>query len=223
MIIKMKWRLEIKKIILVWVWGILIASRAGASNSLDVPWSWYATRSAAFLSFGLLFLSIFFGLAIRISAIQRSLTRINVFSVHCWLSLQALAFSFIHAATLLFDHYLKFSLADIFIPFVSSFEKFPMALGIISFYLMVALVVSSYFRQRLSFVSWRMIHYLNPILYFLGLIHAMAIGTDFQHPFVRGIFIAATIVLVFLALFNVLIRLRLIGKSDSSSDICFKK
>ena len=173
----------------------------------EIPWAWYVTRSSGLVGFALLYISIFLGLAIRIHFLHKIISPIYSVRIHCWISLQALLFAFIHGFALFFDKFMSFSLAEIFVPFASRYETNMVALGILGFYLMIILVVTSYGHKLISQKLWRIAHFLNVVLYVIVLVHAFILGTDMNNPLVANIFIWANAFLVFLMLINIEIRI----------------
>lgn len=187
------------------------SSRLGAGESeaaqmnaqQDFPLPWYISRMSGLVSFALLYVSVLLGLSIRLPFLGKILAPAYSFKVHCWISLQALFFAFIHGVALLFDEYLGFSVRDVFVPFISSFEPFWLGLGTVAFYLMIALVATSYLKRFVSHRIWRWVHYLGSLLYVFGAAHALALGTDLKEPLARGTFISFNILLVLLILANI--------------------
>jgi DMSO/TMAO reductase YedYZ heme-binding membrane subunit len=178
----------------------------------ETPWAWYLTRATALISFFLLWSSIFLGVAIRLPVLRRIFNPIFSVDAHCWVSLQALFFAAIHGGSLLFDRYIGFSFLNIAVPFFKipqnvsdRIDPGALALGVISFYLMSALVLSSYFRKRIPFWLWRSIHFLNIGLYVAGVAHALKLGADLQGGSVRLFFVLASVflaALLALSIFN---------------------
>ena len=173
----------------------------------EIPWAWYVTRSSGLVGFALLYISIFLGLSIRIPFLHKIISPIYSTKIHCWISLQALLFAFIHGFALFFDKFMKFSLAEIFVPFASRYETNLVALGILGFYLMIILVATSYGHRLISQKLWRVVHFLNIVLYIIVLVHAFILGTDMKNPLVANIFLWANAFLVFLMLTNIEIRI----------------
>lgn len=180
----------------------------------EVSMYWYATRSSALLAYALLYLSIFLGISIRIPLLNKLIKPVYSYSVHCWISLQALVFVMAHGIFILGDKFMNFKWTNIFIPFYPIAEnQMPgislefLALGILSFYLMLILVVTSYLKKVISHTLWRGLHFLNIGLFAIVFIHALYIGTDLKSGPMRYIFIAANAFLVFLFLVNIFIRI----------------
>jgi predicted ferric reductase len=180
----------------------------------EVPWAWYFTRASALLAYALLYISIFLGVSIRIPLLNKIIKPVFSYSVHCWISLQALIFALLHGLFLLGDKFMNFKLANIFIPFYPTIENQMaginpqfLALGILSFYLMLILVITSYARRFISQTLWRGLHFLNLGLWAIVFIHALYMGTDLKSGIIRDVFIYANVFLVFLLLVNIFLRI----------------
>ena len=97
---------------------------------------------------------------------------------HEALSLATMAALVVHAVSLLGDSFLKPSLADIAIPFASSYKEPWMATGIVGGWMMILLGVSYYARTRIGIERWRKWHRFTALGWLLGLAHALGEGTD---------------------------------------------
>lgn len=176
-------------------------------QNIQIPWDWYIVRASALIGFLLLYVSVFIGTVSCLPGIKKYFLRLRSLNFHCWISLQALIFAAAHAIALLFHQYIEFSLADILIPFHSSFEPVLTGLGTIVFYLIIILVATSYARKYISQKIWRTIHFLNIALYVFVIIHAFYLGTDLKSGILREIFIWANGFLILLLIFNLLYKI----------------
>lgn len=173
----------------------------------ETPWAWYASRAFGLVAFTLLYVSIFLGLTLRIPLLRKIFAPVYSMRIHCWISFQATILAFLHGSALMLDRFLKFSIVDVFVPFASSFEPVLLPLGILSFYLMVILVATSYGRKYMSQKLWRITHFANIVLYIIVLVHIFGLGTDLKNPIVFDIFLYANAFLVFLMLLNMQLRI----------------
>ena len=98
--------------------------------------------------------------------------------VHESLSLATIVALAVHALSLLGDSYLKPSLADVTIPFVSSYERLWMSVGIVAGWAFVILGLSYYVRARIGIQRWRVLHRFTALAWVLGVGHALMMGTD---------------------------------------------
>ncbi|MCX6761945.1 MAG: ferric reductase-like transmembrane domain-containing protein [Candidatus Moranbacteria bacterium] len=171
-------------------------------------WSWYLTRAGGLISFLLLYLAIFFGIAIRFPGLKNIFQPLESYNFHAWISVQALVFTFIHGLVLLGDNYLKFSLKDIFVPFASTYNPELVTLGVLGMYALVAIILTSYFRKYLSYRVWRVTHFLNIALYALAFFHAYYLGTDLKSGIMREIFIGMNVLLLGLMFVSLFLKLK---------------
>jgi sulfoxide reductase heme-binding subunit YedZ len=97
---------------------------------------------------------------------------------HEALSLATIVALVVHAVTLLGDSFLHPSLADISIPFVSSYMTIWTTTGIVAGWMMIILGLSFYARRRIGQQRWRKLHRFTALAWVLGLAHSLGEGTD---------------------------------------------
>lgn len=146
--------------------------------SLSGPGLWYATRSAGVVTLVLLTASMVLGILNAGRFASNRWPRFLVQGLHRNFSLLAIGFLAVHILTNLIDSYVSFNLPDMFIPFLSDYKRFWLALGVIASDLMIAVAITSLGRQRLGHKSWRLIHWAAYVSWPLGMVHALGIGTD---------------------------------------------
>lgn len=182
-------------------------------------WSWYLTRAGGLISFLLLYLAIFFGIAIRFPILRKIFQPIDSLNFHAWISVQALIFVVIHGLVLLTDEYLNFSLKDLFIPLSSTYQPELVTLGVLGMYSMIAIILTSYFRKYISQRIWRITHFLNIVLYGLAFFHAFYLGTDLQSGLMREIFLGMNILLLAMMIVSLLLKLKNTFTSKSNENL----
>jgi predicted ferric reductase len=94
----------------------------------------------------------------------------------------ALIFTGIHVGTILLDTYVHFSVADVLIPFASSWHPLAVALGVVALYVLLAVELTSLARARISKRLWRGVHFGGFGLFVLSTMHALTAGTDRTEP-----------------------------------------
>jgi sulfoxide reductase heme-binding subunit YedZ len=102
--------------------------------------------------------------------------------VHESLSLATLVALVVHAVSLLGDGFLHPSLADITIPFASSYQRIWMAVGITGGWMLAILGLSYYARKHVGVARWRLLHRFTALAWILGIAHALGQGTDAGTP-----------------------------------------
>jgi sulfoxide reductase heme-binding subunit YedZ len=156
------------------------AMRASSANILATAVGphlfWLTSRAAGIVALLLSSLSVCVGLLIggRIVKGHRQELRVT----HEALSLATLAALVVHGLTLLGDDYLKPSLGDIAIPFLSGYKTLWTSMGIVAFWALAMLGLSYYARTRIGVQRWRRLHRFAALAWILGLAHSLGEGTD---------------------------------------------
>jgi sulfoxide reductase heme-binding subunit YedZ len=119
--------------------------------------------------------------------------------IHEALSIATLAAFALHALALLGDSYFHPTLADLAIPFASSYREPYMAFGIIAGWGFFLFGVSFYARKRIGIARWKIIHRFTALAWLLGVIHTLGEGSDAGRTWFLAIVatvVAPTLVLV---------------------------
>jgi hypothetical protein len=139
---------------------------------------WYLSRAGGFVALSILWISMALGLGITNKLARRWPGAPAAFAVHQYVSLLGLAFAIYHALVLIGDHFVDFSLPRLLTPFSIDYERFWVGLGQVAFYIWLIVVLSFYVRKFIGQKVWRLIHYANFAIYFMGLFHGIFSGTD---------------------------------------------
>jgi DMSO/TMAO reductase YedYZ heme-binding membrane subunit len=83
----------------------------------------------------------------------------KLFTFHNWLGYIGLATAFVHPTILLASSTAGFRLLDIAVPIWSPTQPIPNTLGALAFYLVVFVVLTSYFRKVFGRHQWKTLHY----------------------------------------------------------------
>ncbi|HLO30195.1 MAG TPA: hypothetical protein VK249_13715 [Anaerolineales bacterium] len=140
---------------------------------------WYLSRGTAFVSLSILWISMALGIGISNKMARVWPGAPAAFAVHEYVSLLGLAFALFHALVLLGDHYINFTVAQIFMPFATvGYRPTWVGIGQIGFYVWLIVALSFYVRSSIGQKTWRVIHYLSFAMYLMGLLHGLFSGTD---------------------------------------------
>lgn len=142
------------------------------------PVAWYVARAAGLVSFGLLTLSVWLGLAMSTRLATRLQKRL--FGWHQTLAWTGLSMLALHAGALLLDPTLHFRLPSVLIPFASAWRPGAVAAGVVAGWLTLMLAVSFRLRRWIGQRGWRRLHYASFAAFFLALGHALTAGTDLR-------------------------------------------
>lgn len=139
---------------------------------------WYLTRATGLVALVLLTASMALGLLSSVRYARPAWPRFVTAGLHRNTSLLALAFTAIHIATTLADSYAPVRLQDVVIPFISAYRPLWLGLGAIAFDLMLALTVTSLLRTRMSYRSWRLVHWGSYLCWPVAVLHGLGTGSD---------------------------------------------
>lgn len=136
---------------------------------------WVTSRAAGIVALVLSSLGVSVGLLMS-GRLRRRGPELRV--AHEALSLATLAALAIHGVSLLGDSFMHPGLADIAVPFVSSYMTFWTSIGIIAFWALALLGLSYYARTRIGVQRWRRLHRFTALAWVLGIVHSLGEGTD---------------------------------------------
>ncbi len=151
---------------------------------------WYVARAAGLVSWALLAAATLWGLALSPRALGDRPRANWLLDLHRWLGGTALAFTGVHVAALLADQYVHFGVAEILVPFTSSWRPVAVAWGVVAAYLLLAVELTSLARNRLSKRAWRRVHTASFVLFVVATIHGLTAGTDTRSAMARTLALA---------------------------------
>lgn len=146
--------------------------------SLNGPALWYATRATGLVALLLLTATTAFGLLTAGRVSGQRWPRFLVVGLHRNISLLALTFLTLHVLTTVIDTYVHIPIQAALVPFLSSYHRFWLALGIIASDMLIALSITSALRQRIGHRFWRVVHWCGYLCWPVAMAHALGIGTD---------------------------------------------
>jgi DMSO/TMAO reductase YedYZ heme-binding membrane subunit len=144
---------------------------------------WYTARAGGIVAWALLAASVVSGLLLSTRLRPPGVVPGWTLDLHRYLGGLATIFTVVHVAAVMLDSYVHFGLADVLVPFASSWHPNWVAWGIVSMYLLLAVELTSLARRRLPPRLWRRIHVLSLPLFAFATVHFVVAGTDAGHPF----------------------------------------
>ena len=161
---------------------------------------WFVTRAAAITSYGLLFLMIVMGELMASGMLYDFISPMRAWLIHKYLAISFGVALMVHLISLLFDKFVSFGIWDVLIPFHSNYRSFSVAFGIVGFYVVLIVMVSSLIVRFQRSSWWRKLHFLVYPLFVLGLLHGLLTGTDSRNIFMFGLYVVTGIVFCVLLL-----------------------
>ena len=139
---------------------------------------WFTTRGAGVVS-----LILFSAVAcLGLLAVARTQTarwpRFLTVELHRNLALLSIVFLAIHIVTAIVDPFTNLGIAAALVPLASSYRPLPVAFGVVSVYLVLAIIVTSLLRERIGHRLWRAIHWASYAAWPLAVEHTLTAGSD---------------------------------------------
>ena len=139
---------------------------------------WYTTRGAGAVTLILLTAVVVLGVLSALRAQSPRWPRFLTTGLHRNLALVTIVFLALHIVTAVVDPFTHLGWLAAVVPFSSYYRTFWLGLGVISYELLVAIVVTSLLRGFIGHGAWRAIHWLSYASWPLGVIHGFGTGTD---------------------------------------------
>jgi sulfoxide reductase heme-binding subunit YedZ len=138
---------------------------------------WYLSRATGVASIVLLTAVVVLGALVSGRRRPHGDQATVVMAVHRWISLGIVAFLLTHVATAIAETYVSIDWISALVPFTSGYETLWVGLGTLAVDVLVAVVVTSWWRHRIPERAWRAVHYAAYLLWPMALVHGLVLGT----------------------------------------------
>lgn len=145
---------------------------------------WYLSRISAMIAWGLMAFSMVWGVLLA-SRVFRGLDNPAwLKDLHKYLSTLTILMAVVHTTALTLDPFVQFTALDLLIPGLATYQgatpliELALAVGVIAFWAMTIVYLTSLFMDKLPRWLWKSIHYLAYGVFFAVGIHAAFSGTD---------------------------------------------
>ncbi|MEZ5137330.1 MAG: ferric reductase-like transmembrane domain-containing protein [Acidimicrobiales bacterium] len=165
---------------------------------------WYVARSTGMVAWAVAAASVVWGLLLSTRSARGVAKPAWVLDLHRHLGMLAVVLTGVHLGALVADTYVAFGPADLFVPFASSWKPGAVALGVVAFWLLVAVELSSLLKARLSHRWWARIHLASFAVYLLATLHLLQAGTERTNVAVVLLVEVVTALVLFLTLLRIL-------------------
>lgn len=156
---------------------------------------WYLVRAFGIASVVLLILLVISGIGMITGFTFKYWPPVKAWLIHRAIGLAFLATLAGHIFFLLIDKYVNYSLVQILVPFATS--SIWLSIGIIAFYFILIIIISSLTIKNTNKKTWKLIHYLSYLSFVLVFFHALNMGTDLKSGILRSIWIIIGIIVFF--------------------------
>lgn len=165
---------------------------------------WYVARGAGVTAWLFLTASIMWGIVLTSGLFPRRRRPAWLLDLHRGLGGLTVSFVAIHIAALVADNFVHFGLADVLIPFASSWKPWQVALGVLALWGLIAVEATSLAMKRLPRSTWRAIHFTSYVVFVLTSFHGTFAGTDASNPLYAWTSVAVTVTLVIAVVIRIL-------------------
>lgn len=162
--------------------------------------AWYIARSSGFVAWILLAAAMLWGLLLATRVFGRNPGPKWLTDLHRFLGALAVVFTMIHIGALVADNYTHFGLKEVLVPMASSWEPVAVAAGVVAFWILLAVEISSLLMKRLPRRVWHAIHLTSFVLFLSATAHAFAAGTDAGNTIFQMVCVAFSAVILLLAM-----------------------
>jgi sulfoxide reductase heme-binding subunit YedZ len=157
---------------------------------------WYLTRATGLVALIVLSATLVLGIVSSVGWTTQRWPRFLSQSVHRNLSVFCLALVVIHVATTVADGFVPINVADAVIPFRSPYRPIWVGLGACAFDVLLAVAVTSAFRRRIGFRTWRWVHWLAYLCWPIALVHGLGTGSDSRLPGVQFVYLLCVVAVI---------------------------
>lgn len=165
---------------------------------------WYLARSSGLVAWAMLAAAVVWGLLLSTKLLQERRRPAWLLDLHRWLGGLSVVFTGLHLVGLVADEYVTFGWRELFIPFASEWQPGAVAWGIVAFYLLIAVQVTSLMIRRLPKRVWKAVHTSSFALFWVASIHSALAGTDTTAPWYRVGSVALIVAVMFTVSYRVL-------------------
>ncbi len=174
------------------------------TTQLNPQFWWWLARASGLVAWCVVTAGIVWGLALAARVVRRRRVPAWLLDLHRYLGTLALAFVGVHLIALAADSYVGFGLRDLFVPMASTWRPGAVAVGIVAFYLLVIVQLTSWLMNRLPRRLWHSIHLSSFAVLAGGTLHGALAGADRGNTFVQFGALSGATVVATLAIFRVL-------------------
>lgn len=153
----------------------------------DPHFWWYVTRASAVLAWVIMTAAVLWGIVLSTRVFRGADNPAWLQDLHRFLGGTALVLTLIHMVSLVLDPWLAMPIDQLLIPLIAEYRPVPVALGILSFYVLAAVQLTSLVMNRLPRRVWKAVHYLSYVAVLAVAVHGAYAGTDAGAAWYQGV------------------------------------
>jgi DMSO/TMAO reductase YedYZ heme-binding membrane subunit len=139
---------------------------------------WYVARATGLVAWALATGAVLWGLFLHTRALGKNPTKPWLLDLHRYLGGLTVLFVLAHMGALVADSYAYFGVKELFVPMASPWQPGAVAWGIVAFYGLLAVEVTSLLMRRIPKRIWLTVHLTSYLTFVLATVHGVVAGTD---------------------------------------------
>jgi DMSO/TMAO reductase YedYZ heme-binding membrane subunit len=163
---------------------------------------WHVARASGIVAWVLSAAAVLWGLGLSTRAMGARPRAPWLLDLHRFLGGFTVVFVGIHLLGLWADSYIEFGLREMLVPMTSKWQPGAVAWGIVAFYLLLAVEITSLIMNRLPKNLWKAVHFSSYLLFATGTVHVFAAGTDAANPVLQITALTLVTAMVFFTLYR---------------------
>jgi len=165
--------------------------------------AWYVARSSGIVAWATVTESILWGLTLSSRLVRKRGVPAWLLDLHRFLGTLSVVFVGIHLLGLWADNFVYFGWRELFIPMRSPWKTGAVAWGIVAFYFLAAIQVTSWLMRRIKRRIWHAVHLTSIALWLSATVHTFLAGQDRHNTVLQWFVFGSTILVVQLTFFRV--------------------
>jgi len=166
--------------------------------------AWFVSRATGIMAWALSTAAVLWGLALSTKLIRRRGVPAWLLGLHTYLGTLTVVFTAVHLGALVADNWVHFGPSELFVPLASTWRPGAVAWGIVAFYLLVAVQITSWFKRWLPRRVWHGVHLTSLPLFVAGTVHGFQAGADRDNLAVQWAALTGATLVFFLVVFRLL-------------------
>lgn len=158
---------------------------------------WFLARSTGITALVMVAASVLWGLFLSSRLLQSKRRPAWLLDLHRWLGGLSVLTVGVHIVAIAADSYVEFSPAALLVPGVATWHPVAVAWGIVAFWLLAAVQLTSLMMRRLPRKWWRRIHLTSYIVFWAAAIHGAVAGSDSGLPGYRIVAVSLILIVSF--------------------------
>ncbi len=159
------------------------ATLAVAAAGLELPSQtlWWLNRATGIVLLVQLTVVVMLGIGSSVRALPFRMPVFVTNELHRKLALMTLSLLVVHIVTAVLDSFVDISWLDSVVPFLSPYRTVWLGLGTLAVDLIIAAMITTALRPRLSERAWRATHALTYPAWAIAVLHGLGTGTDVRN------------------------------------------